>query len=80
MPVKRGRFKWWIRSIFATHDEEILCSEYVELLPRFVDLKLAGEDAEAALPQVRHHLKQCPECVEVYRVLLKAASLEEDPR
>ncbi len=75
--MKREQFAQMIRSILAARDEEILCSEFFELLPRFVDLQLASENAPALLPQVGHHLGQCPECYEVYQALLEAAQPEE---
>ena len=43
--------------------------------PRYVDVVLdASPDASAAeLPQVAHHIEQCPECAEAYRALLEIA-------
>lgn len=77
--MKREEFKQLILSIFAAKDEEILCSEFFGLLPRFVDLQLSGQDLPTVLPEVSHHLRQCPECDEVYQALLQAVrSAEED--
>ena len=72
------KFKWLIRSIFAVREEEMLCSEFFELLPRYVDSQLAGEPADKLFPQLTHHLHQCPECNEVYQALLKAVQSEQD--
>ena len=72
------KFKWLIRSIFAVREEEMLCSEFFEILPRYVDLQVAGEDADTVFPDIRHHLYQCPECNEVYQALLKAVQSEKD--
>ncbi|MGH7432316.1 MAG: hypothetical protein ACREJL_01040 [Candidatus Methylomirabilales bacterium] len=63
-------------SIFAAKDEEILCSEFFDRLPRFVDLQLSGQDVATLLPEVSHHLGQCPECNEVCQALLQAARSE----
>jgi hypothetical protein len=71
------KFKWLIRSIFAVHDKEMLCSEFFDILPRYVDLKVSGEDADKLFPELRHHLHQCPECDEVYQALLKAVESEK---
>ncbi len=68
-----------IQSIFTTRDEEILCSEFFDRLPRFVDLQVSGQDAATLLPEVSHHLGQCPECKEVYEALLEAAQAEGHP-
>jgi hypothetical protein len=73
------KFKWLIRSIFAVQNKEMLCSEFFEVLPRYVDLKVAGEDAGKLFPNLSHHLHQCPECDEVYQALLKAVESENRP-
>lgn len=77
--MKRDEFKQLILSVFATKDEEILCSEFFDSLPRFVDLQLSGQDAATLLPHVNHHLYQCPECNEVCNALLQAARSETAP-
>ncbi len=71
------KFKWLIRSIFAVQDEEMLCSEFFEILPRYVDLQAAGEDADTHFPKLTHHLHQCPECDEVYQALRKGIESEK---
>jgi hypothetical protein len=78
--MKRAEFLQFIRSILATEDVEILCTEFFDLLPRYVDLELSGQEAAQLLPHVAHHLGQCPECYEVYQALLKATRPEEDHR
>ena len=72
------KFKWFIRSIFAVREREMLCSEFFEILPRYVDLQLAGQEVDKLLPQLTHHLHQCPECDEVYQALRKAVQSEKD--
>jgi hypothetical protein len=71
------KFKWLIRSIFAVQDEEMLCSEFFDILPRYVDLQLEGKDVDKLFPKLKHHLHQCPECNEVYQALLQAAQSEK---
>jgi predicted anti-sigma-YlaC factor YlaD len=78
--MTRAEFLQFIRSIFATEDSEILCTEFFDLLPRYVDLELSDQEAATLLPQVKHHLGQCPECDEVYQALLEAARPEDDRR
>ena len=72
------KLKWLIQSIFAVQNKEMLCSEFFEILPRYVDLQLMGEDADKLFPKLSHHLHQCPECDEVYQALLKAVQSEKD--
>jgi hypothetical protein len=70
--MNRAKFRQLILSIFAVKDQEMLCSKFFDILPRFVDLQVAGEDVDKSFPGVGHHLQQCPECNEVYEALLKA--------
>jgi anti-sigma factor RsiW len=48
---------------------EIGCDECFEQLDRYVDLELAGLDADAALPGLRAHLDGCPACREEHESL-----------
>jgi hypothetical protein len=43
---------------------EISCEECFEQLDRYVELELAGADAEAAVPGMRAHLEGCGACAE----------------
>ncbi|MET0939376.1 MAG: hypothetical protein ABWY51_09165 [Gaiellaceae bacterium] len=51
-------------------DEEIGCDECFERLDAYVDLEVAGEDAEAGVPGLRAHLEGCPACREEHESLL----------
>jgi len=54
------------------------CSEFFELLPRYVDVVLAGGDpATEPLPDVAHHMAQCQECAEACEALLRVARSAE---
>lgn len=75
--MERERFLQLLKSVYGAREdeEEIGCSEFFELLPRYVDAVLdAPSDASPAeLPQVAHHIEQCPECAETYRALVEIA-------
>jgi hypothetical protein len=43
---------------------EVGCDECFEQLDRYVELELAGHDADAALPGLHAHLEGCPACAE----------------
>jgi hypothetical protein len=43
---------------------EVTCEECFELLDQYVDLEIAGEDADARLPGVAAHFEGCPACHE----------------
>jgi hypothetical protein len=48
---------------------EVTCEECFERLDRYVDLELAGVDADARLPGMRAHLEGCPACREDHESL-----------
>jgi hypothetical protein len=48
---------------------EVSCEECFELLDEYVDLELAGEDADARLPGMRAHFQGCPACREDHESL-----------
>ena len=73
------KFKWFIQSIFAAKDTEMLCSKFFDILPRYVDQQLEGKDVHKLFPEVSHHLHQCPECNETYQALVQAVQSEKDP-
>jgi predicted anti-sigma-YlaC factor YlaD len=43
---------------------EVSCEECFELLDEYVELELAGADADRRLPGLREHLQGCPACRE----------------
>jgi len=48
---------------------EVSCDRCFELLDQYVDLEVAGEDADARLPGMRAHLEGCPACHEDHESL-----------
>ena len=50
-------------------DPEVSCEECFELLDEYVDLELAGADADSRLPGMREHLQGCPACHEDHESL-----------
>ncbi len=78
--MKQEGFEQFVHSIFRARAQEMPCSEFFDRLPRFVELEASGQDAAATLPDVHHHLGQCPECCEVYDALLQAVRNDVPPR
>ena len=56
---------------------EVSCATCFDELDRYVDLELAGADADAALPGFRAHLQGCPACREEHESLLALVGGEE---
>ena len=48
---------------------EISCDRCFEELDRYVELELAGADADAAVPGMRAHLEGCSACAEDHESL-----------
>ena len=48
---------------------ELSCEECFEQLDRYVELELAGADADAATPGMRAHLQGCSACAEDHESL-----------
>ena len=72
--MERERILQLIKAVYAAQEEEIGCSQFFERLPEYVDRVIAagsGPLPQDAMPEVRHHIGQCPECAEAYEVLLE---------
>lgn len=62
-------FEQVITRLVGPGETEIGCGECFAELDRYVELELAGVDAEAAVPGMRAHLAGCPACREDYESL-----------
>jgi hypothetical protein len=59
-----------VKLLLGPSGAEIGCDDCFEHLDRYVDLEVAGHDADAALPGLRAHLEGCPACHEEHESLL----------
>jgi hypothetical protein len=48
---------------------ELTCERCFEELDRYVELELAGDDADGAIPGMRAHLEGCSACAEDHESL-----------
>ena len=53
---------------------EVGCDECFEQLDRYVELEVAGVDADSAIPGLRAHLAGCPACREEHASLYALVS------
>jgi hypothetical protein len=60
-------------------DPELTCEECFEELDRYVELELAGRDADATVPGMRPHLEGCPACREDHDSLAALLAAESKP-
>ena len=53
---------------------EVSCEECFDLLDEYVELEVAGADADARVPAMRQHLRGCPACREDHESLREFVS------
>jgi hypothetical protein len=56
---------------------DIGCDACFDELDRYVELELAGADAEAAVPGMRAHLRGCPACADEHDSLIALVAQDE---
>ena len=56
--------------LLGPEQPEIGCDACFEQLDRYVELEVAGKDADTAVPGLRAHLEGCPACREEHDSLL----------
>jgi hypothetical protein len=69
----------WLQSLLGPDEPELTCDECFELLDHYVELELAGADADAAVPGMRPHLSGCPACREEHDLLVGFLRGEQGP-
>ena len=55
--------------VLGPAEPEVGCDECFDELDRYVELTVAGRDADAAVPGLRAHLAGCPACREEFESL-----------
>ena len=58
---------------------EVSCETCFAELDRYVELELAGVDADAAIPGLRAHLEGCPACHDDHESLLSLVASDALP-
>ncbi len=69
-------FEQSIERIYRTGENELDCEAFQALLPRYIDVEIAGDDAAHQFPGALAHLAQCPDCAEEYVGLRQIAMME----
>jgi hypothetical protein len=62
-----------IRALLGPAGPELTCDQCFEALDPYVEVELAGGDAERAVPGMSAHLEGCPACREDHESLLALA-------
>jgi hypothetical protein len=58
-----------LRALLGPKGPELSCEQCFEELDRYVELELAGANAEEAIPGMQAHLEGCPACHEDHQSL-----------
>jgi hypothetical protein len=61
---------YWLARVLGPGRPELSCEQCFAVLDRYVELELAGTDAEARFPGMEAHLVGCPACSEEHELLL----------
>jgi predicted anti-sigma-YlaC factor YlaD len=67
--TERPELRHALERLLGPSAPEIGCDACFDELDRYVELELAGADADAAVPGLRAHLDGCPACREEYESL-----------
>ena len=73
----RPELKQALGRLLGPAGPEVDCDTCFDELDRFVELQVAGLDAEAAVPGLRAHLDGCPACREEHESLYALVSGEQ---
>jgi len=67
--MERPELRQALGRLLGPAGPEVGCDVCFDQLDRYVELELAGEDADAAVPGLRAHLHGCPACREEHESL-----------
>jgi hypothetical protein len=67
--MDRPELKQALGRLLGPAAPEVSCEVCFEELDRYVELEVAGADADAAIPGLRAHLDGCPACREEHESL-----------
>jgi hypothetical protein len=72
--MERPDLKQALGRLLGPGEPEVGCEVCFNELDRYVDLEIAGEDADTAIPGLRAHLDGCPACREEHDSLYALVS------
>jgi hypothetical protein len=77
--VNRPDLKQALGRLLGPAEPEVGCDDCFAELDRYVELEVAGGDADAAIPGLRAHLDGCPACREEHDSMYALVSGEQAP-
>ena len=76
--TEHGHVEQTLGRLLGPSEAEVGCDECFAELDRYVELELAGANADAAVPGLRAHLAGCPACREEHESLRAFVGAERD--
>jgi hypothetical protein len=70
MSMNRPELQDALGRLLGPAEPELGCDDCFRELDRYVELEVAGQDADTAVPGLRAHLEGCPACHEDHESLL----------
>ena len=67
--MKPSELEQTLARLLGPADPELSCELCFEQIDRYVELEVAGDDADDAVPGMRAHLQGCPACREEHESL-----------
>lgn len=67
--MERPELKQALGRLLGPAEPEVGCEVCFDELDRYVELELAGQDADTVIPGLRAHLDGCPACREEHESL-----------
>lgn len=65
-----------LRRLLGPGEPEVTCETCFDLLDRYVEAEVVGQDADAAVPGMRAHLAGCPACADEHDSLKALATAD----
>ena len=75
--MERPDLKQVLGRLLGPMGSDVGCDVCFEELDRYVELEVAGQDADSAIPGLRAHLEGCPACREEHESLRALVSGEQ---
>jgi hypothetical protein len=77
MTIEPPELKGTLQRLLGPSQPEVGCDTCFEQLDRYVELEVAGKNADAAVPGLRAHLDGCPACREEHESLRALVASEQ---
>ena len=75
--MEKNRDNTTLDQVLGPTEPEVTCEQCFDLLDQYVELELAGADADTQLPGLRAHLAGCPACREDHASLRELVTAED---